>query len=82
MTITEVPEKTYEVAAQFAHFFTSAFLVSQFGRLGFKWLFASVVGMVAFAAVKEFAIDKNETSKLDFYMYLAGTSTAVLLYFV
>jgi len=78
----------YEVAAQFAHFFTAAFLVSQFGRFGLKGLIVSAIGMVVFAGVKEFAYDvKREnpllkgSSTLDFFMYLAGVGAAIGLYF-
>lgn len=79
----------YEVAAQFAHFFTAAFLVSQVGRFGLKWLLISAATMVTFAAVKEFWYDvKHEnplvrgSSPLDFAMYCAGTALAVGLWFV
>ena len=78
----------YEVAAQFAHFFTAAFLVSQFGRLGWKGLLVGAIGMTAFAAVKEFWYDEKHesplvrgSSTLDFLMYLAGVLTAVGLWF-
>ena len=79
----------YEIAAQFAHFFTAAFLVSQIGRFGLKGLIIGAIGMVIFAAIKEFGYDiKHEnplvhgTSGLDFGMYLAGTALAVGLYFI
>ena len=78
----------YEVAAQFAHFFTAAFLVSQTGRFGLKGLLIGAIGMTVFAAVKEFVYDiKHEnplvrgSSTLDFTMYVAGTATAVGLWF-
>lgn len=79
----------YEIAAQFAHFFTAAFLVSQLGRFGLKWLLISAAVMIAFAAVKEFWYDvKHEnplvrgSSSLDFAMYVVGTALAVGLWFV
>jgi uncharacterized membrane protein YoaT (DUF817 family) len=86
--MNQISPTDYEVAAQFAHFFTAAFFVSQFGRLGLKWLIVSAIGMLSFAAVKELVYDaKNEnpllrgTSLLDFFMYLAGIASAVGLYF-
>jgi len=79
----------YEVAAQFAHFFTAAFLVSQLGRLGWKGLLIGAIGMVAFAAIKEFYYDVQHenplvrgSSTLDFFLYAAGTAAAVGLFFV
>lgn len=85
----QISPTDYEVAAQFAHFFTAAFLVSQFGRLGLKGLLISAAGMIAFAAVKEFWYDaKHEnplvrgSSPLDFAMYAAGIALAVGLWFV
>jgi hypothetical protein len=78
----------YEISSQFAHFFTAAFLVSQLGRLGLKWLLIAAVGMIAFSAIKEFGYDvKHEnplvrgSSPLDFAMYAAGTLLAVGLWF-
>ncbi len=79
----------YEAAAQFAHFFTAAFLVSQVGRLGLKWLAIGAASMLAFAVMKEFWYDvKHEnplvrgSSLLDFVMYAAGIVTAVGLWFL
>jgi len=79
----------YEVAAQFAHFGMSAFIVSQLGRFGLIALAISAIGMVIFAAIKEFGYDIQHenplirgSSTLDFFIYLAGTATAVGLYFV
>ncbi len=78
----------YEVSSQFAHYFTAAFLVSQLGRFGLKWLIISAIGMTVFAGIKEFVYDvKHEnplvrgSSPLDFGMYLAGVLTAIGLYF-
>jgi hypothetical protein len=78
----------YEVAAQIAHYSTAAFLVSQLGRFGLKWLIISAIGMTVFAAIKEFGYDQfhenplvRGSSPLDFGMYLAGVLTAVGLYF-
>jgi hypothetical protein len=86
--IDTISPTDYEISSQFAHFFTSAFLVSQLGRLGLRWLVISAIAMVAFAAVKEFAYDvKHEnplvrgSSTLDFVMYAAGTALAVGLWF-
>ena len=77
----------YEVAAQFAHFFTAAFLVSEVSRLGHPWLWIGAGVMLAFASIKEFGYDVNHenplvrgSSPLDFGMYAAGTITAVLLH--
>jgi hypothetical protein len=85
----QISPTDYEVAAQFAHFFTAAFLVSQIGRAGWHWLLFAAIGMTAFAAVKEFVYDvKHEnplvrgSSPLDFGMYLAGVAAAVGLWFV
>ncbi len=85
----QISPTDYEVAAQFAHFFTSAFLVSQIGRFGLKWLVIGAVSMLAFAAVKEFWYDvKRENSLtrgsglLDFEMYVAGIATAVGFWFL
>jgi hypothetical protein len=79
----------YEIAAQFAHYGTAAFLVSQLGRFGLKWLIVSAIGMIAFAAIKEFAYDVHHenrlvrgSSPLDFALYVAGVATAVGLWFV
>jgi hypothetical protein len=79
----------YEVAAQFAHFFTAAFLVSQLGRFGLKGLLVGSIGMLVFAAIKEFWYDvKHEnplvrgSSPLDFGMYTAGNALAVVLHFI
>ena len=59
------------------------------GRLGLKGIVAGALGMLAFAAVKEFWYDaKHEnplvrgSSPLDFGMYFAGTATAVALWFL
>ena len=78
----------YEVAAQFAHFFTAAFLVSQVARFGLIGLILGAIGMSVFAGVKEFVYDiKMEnplvrgSSTLDFFMYIAGVGTAIGLYF-
>lgn len=78
----------YEVSSQFAHLFTAAFLVSQLGRLGWKGLLTGALGMIAFAAVKEFGYDiRHEnplvrgSSPLDFAMYCAGVATAIGLWF-
>jgi hypothetical protein len=79
----------YEVAAQFAHYSTAAFLVSQLGRFGLKWLIVSAIGMIVFAAIKEFGYDQfhenplvRGSSPLDFALYVAGVATAVGLWFV
>ena len=84
----QISPTDYEISSQFAHFFTAAFLVSQFGRLGLKWLLISAAAMVAFAAVKEFGYDVHHenplvrgSSPLDFAMYVAGTAAAVGLWF-
>lgn len=94
MTITNGPAPAvisptdYEVAAQFAHFFTAAFLVSQIGRFGLRWLIVAAIGMSVFAAIKEFWYDEAHenplvrgSSPLDFWMYMAGVATAVGLWF-
>lgn len=85
----QISPTDYEVSSQFAHFFTAAFLVSQFGRLGLRWLIISAVAMTAFAAVKEFGYDQfhenplvRGSSPLDFTVYVAGVATAVGLWFV
>lgn len=85
----QISSTDYEVAAQFAHFFTAAFLVSEFGRLGGGWLLMAASTMIAFAAVKEFAYDQfhenplvRGSSTLDFAMYAAGVATGVGLWFV
>lgn len=81
----QISSTDYEIAAQFAHFFTAAFLVSQIGRFGLKWLLVAAVSMIAFAAVKEFWFDAKGGDKLtllDFSMYSAGVATAVGLWFV
>ena len=82
----QISPTDYEIAAQFAHFFTAAFLVSQLGRLGWKGLLAGSLGMLVFAAIKEFGYDiRHEnplvrgSSTLDFWMYAAGIGLAVLL---
>jgi hypothetical protein len=79
----------YEVSSQFAHFMSAAFLVTEAGRFGLKGLIASSLGMLAFAAVKEFWYDiRHEnvlvrgSSTLDFVMYAAGIITAIGLWFV
>lgn len=84
----QISPTDYEVAAQFAHFFTAAFLVSQFGRFGGHMLLYSALAMLSFAAVKEFGYDlKHEnplvrgSSTLDFLMYAAGVGAAVGLWF-
>jgi len=84
-----ISPRDYEIAAQFAHFFTAAFLVSQLGRFGLKGLISGAIGMLVFAAVKEFVFDiKHEnplirgSSLLDFVMYTAGIVTAIVLNFV
>lgn len=84
-----ISPRDYEVAAQFAHFSTAAFLVSQIGRFGLRYLILSAIGMVVFAAIKEFGYDVRHenalvrgSSPLDFAMYVAGTATAVGLWFV
>ena len=90
MTAFDVISPTdYEVAAQFAHFFTAAFLVSQFGRFGRIELFAAALAMLGFAGVKEFWYDFNHenplvrgSSTLDFLIYTAGIAAAVILSFV
>ena len=78
----------YEIAAQFAHFFTAAFLVSQLGRLGWKGLLVGSFGMLVFAVIKEFWYDQKHesllvrgSSLLDFVMYTAGNALAVALHF-
>ena len=75
----QISPMDYEVAAQFAHFFTAAFLVSQFSRLGHAWPLVALGVMIGFAAVKEFAYDQfhenplvRGSSPLDFGMYTAG----------
>ena len=85
----QISPTDYEVAAQFAHFFTAAFLVSQVGRFGLKWLIIAAVVMLAFAAVKEFGYDiRHEnplvrgSSPLDFAMYAAGDALAVGLWLI
>lgn len=79
----------YEVASQFAHFFTAAFLVSQVGRFGLTWLLTGSIMMLVFASVKEFVFDIHHenplvrgSSTLDFAMYAAGNALAVGLHFV
>jgi hypothetical protein len=78
----------YEISSQFAHFGVAAFIVAEFGRLGWKGLLSGAIGMVAFAAVKEFAYDQYHenplvrgSSPLDFAMYVTGVATAVGLWF-
>lgn len=84
----QISPADYEVAAQFSHFFTAAFLVSQAGRFGLRWLLIGAAAMLTFAAIKEFAFDiKREnpllrgSSILDFVMYTAGVFAAVGLWF-
>ena len=79
----------YEIAAQFAHFFTAAFLVSQMGRFGLAGLLTGSLAMLVFAAIKEFVYDVRHenplvkgSSTLDFIMYAAGNVLAVGLYFI
>lgn len=80
-----ISPKDYEIAAQFAHFFSAYALVftlaTFFGTLG---LVLSALGMLAWASVKEFVYDiKHEnplvrgSSILDFFMYLAGIGSAI-----
>lgn len=85
----QISPRDYEIAAQFAHFGVAAFLVSQFGRLGWEGLLISAVGMTVFAVIKEFVYDVAHenplvrgSSTLDFFMYLSGVLTAVGLWFV
>jgi hypothetical protein len=85
----QISPTDYEVAAQFAHFFTAAFLVSQLGRFGWRGLLIGSIGMLIFAAIKEFVYDvKHEnplvrgSSPLDFAMYTAGNLLAVGLWFI
>jgi hypothetical protein len=78
----------YEISSQFAHFFTAAFLVSQFGLLGRWEMIAAASAMLGFAAIKEFGYDLHHenplirgSSTLDFFMYAAGVALAVGLWF-
>lgn len=89
MSIDVISPTDYEVAAQFAHFFTAAYLVSQTGRFGLKGLVIGAIGMIVFAAIKEFGYDQfhenplvRGSSLLDFLMYMAGTFLSVGLFFV
>lgn len=72
------------VTASFAHFFTAAFIVSQVGRFYHPALDYAVLGMFAFAAVKEFIIDARTGQSfkgqvIDFLFYGCGTMLAGLL---
>ena len=89
MTSFAISPLDYEVSAQFAHFFTAAFLVSQMGRFGLAGLLTGSIAMLVFAAVKEFIYDiRHEnplvkgSSTLDFLMYASGNILAVGLYFI
>jgi hypothetical protein len=80
----------YEISSQFAHFFTAAFLVSQFGLFGgLKWLIISSFAMFGFAVYKEFVYDlKHEnplvrgSSPRDFTLYTGGIALADVLFFI
>jgi hypothetical protein len=87
--VDQITALDYEIAAQFAHFGMAGFIVSQLGRLGWEGLLIGSIGMVAFAAVKEFGYDIHHenplvrgSSVLDFFMYAAGVATAVGLWFI
>jgi hypothetical protein len=88
-TTNTISPTDYEVAAQFAHFFTAAFLVTESARFGWKGLVIGSVGMFVFGAVKEFWWDWTRenplvrgSSLLDFLMYTAGNALAVGLSFI
>jgi hypothetical protein len=77
--------KLFDVTAQFAHFFTAAFLVSQMGRWHYG-LIVGVVGMVAFATFKEGYWDYHHetaaqrgSSLRDWAFYMLGTIVGALL---
>jgi len=85
----QISPTDYEVSSQFAHFGMAGFVVSEFGRFGWKGLLTSAICMIVFAAVKEFGYDQfhenplvRGSSPLDFAMYCVGTLTAIGLWFV
>lgn len=89
MATDQISPTDYEVAAQFAHFFTAAFLVSQLGRISVTMLIIAALAMLTFAAIKEFVYDVRHenplvrgSSTLDFAMYAAGVALAVVLRFI
>jgi hypothetical protein len=74
-----------EISAQFAHFFTAAYLVSQCGRWGHKGLIVGAVGMLLWATVKEGWYDEKYespadrgSSLLDWSFYMAGMILGLL----
>ena len=72
------------VTAQFAHFFTAAFIVAEIGRFYPPSLDSAVLGMIGFAAIKEFLIDSRTSQSLsgqflDFGFYTLGATIAGIL---
>jgi len=72
------------VTAEFAHFFTAAFIVAEIGRFAPRYLDTAVFWMVVFAAIKEFVIDSRTGQSLigqflDFGFYTLGATIAGIL---
>ena len=84
---SSISVQDYEVAAQFAHFFSAYAIVFTLGHFfEYRGLFWGALGMSIWAFVKEFLFDlKREipllrgSSFVDFVVYEAGVVAAILV---
>lgn len=79
-----IDSKTFDTVSQMAHIFFAGFVVFTAQHFGVGWY--GIVGLVVFAAIKEFWYDYRYeslavrgSSVRDFFFYLVGIVLAVLV---